>query len=353
MSDRTRKFGNRAGHGRFSSTGVLAAVAPWIVIASLIYIALFTHPGTVGEVVVAPPISRIDNFYGVATASDGYVWLAGNVGKIVRSTDDGKHWIIQPTPTRANLQAIAAWNSSDVVAVGDQGTVMLTRDGGDTWADVPSVPKNKEFNKLLSVRILPDGAAWAVGEEGAVLQSTDHGTSWKRMRAPQDVTLHDIAGVGSQIWAVGEFGKIVTSQDDGATWSEESTGVDSTLNAVHFRDALHGVAVGLEGTILSTSDGGTTWTKASLQSIDEHLFAVSWNGQRWLVAGANGVIATAGADAGRWERARLPQANTHWHTSVVPVGADWLLVGSSVSLYSSVTNKWERVTSSTRRPSRE
>jgi len=267
--------------------GVLGLI-PWAVIALLLIAAFTVRPGAVGKAVQPPPISRQDDFYGIAHPAPQVLWLAGNLGKIVRSDDGGRSWTVQETPTRRNLQAIAAWNANDAVAVGDGATVLVTDDGGRSWKQV-AAPHSKVADKFIRVRIMPDGSAWIVGVMGAVLESTDHGRTWTRKAPVEDVARNDIAGVGDSRWVVGEFGSILVSRDGGATWSKDTAPVQNTLNGVRFRDAEHGVAVGLQGTILVTDDGGRSWKQVTGVT-GEHLFAVAWDGHRWMAAGADGLI---------------------------------------------------------------
>src|SRR5690625_4649267 len=54
--------------GKLHLKSILAAIAPWLVILGLIYIAFYTHPGELGEIVQPSPISSADHFYGAAKA---------------------------------------------------------------------------------------------------------------------------------------------------------------------------------------------------------------------------------------------------------------------------------------------
>lgn len=317
----------------------LSTVVPWLVILGLVYIALFTEPGKLGKTIVPSPISAVDRFYGAAQVDGQVFWAVGNYGKIIKSTDGVGNWEIQSASSEENLQAIAAWNKNHAVVVGDHSTVLVTRDGGKTW----DVPKSSHiYHKLIRVRILPDGRAWAVGAWGAILSSSDGGKTWKRMRSREDVTLHDIAGVGNKIWVVGEFGTILFSDDEGATWTKQESGTDGTLTSVHFRDETHGVAAGLDGDLFTTTDGGKSWSRKDLPG-GHHFFAASWNGSHWLVAADGGAVAVAGPSEMDWQLEQLSPKNRSWHTSVVPTDKGWLLVGSSVGLYAN--GKWTNLSS--------
>lgn len=308
-----------------------STVTPWAVILLLIYLALFTHPTVTTNVVIPPPISVLDRFYGVAQASENELWLVGSFGKIIKSTDGGESWSIQRTGGDINLQAVAAWDESAAIAVGDDASLLLTHDGGTTWEPRSSeaIPENI---KLMDVDIFPDGQAWVVGDRGTILSSDDRGASWKLMRQREDVGLQSLARVGDRVWVVGEFGTILHSQDNGASWEMQDSGTESYLSAVNFRDADNGLAVGLDGVILATSDGGATWVPIHTAE-HNHYFAVAWDGSHWFLTGANGLVASSDAAATDWEIRQLGKNDFSWHTSVMRRADGWLLAGSSVGIY--------------------
>jgi hypothetical protein len=64
------------------------------------------------------------------------------------------------------------------------------------------------------------------------------------------------------LWFATTGGYIYTSQDNGAVWIEREAGVLMTgddLQAIHFRDAVYGLAAGEAGKILVTQDAGEHW----------------------------------------------------------------------------------------------
>lgn len=65
--------------------------------------------------------------------------------------------------------------------------------------------------------------------------------------------------VGSNLVAVGERGLVLLSSDQGLTWRQGQVPVSTSLTAVSFVDAQHGMAVGHGGTVLGSLDGGETW----------------------------------------------------------------------------------------------
>lgn len=194
----------------------------------------------------------VDNLYGVSAGSVNNVWVVGENGKIVNTTDGGENWTKQTT--------IGAQNLNSVSAV-----------GGDTTT------------------------AWAVGgsaTSATILKTTD-GSTWDSQGAPGGVTaLNDVSALNENtVWAVGAGGTIIKTIDGGATnWASQTSGVTVDLNGLYILDSDTVYAVGDSGTLLKTTDGGTSWT-----SIDNptnvnlnEVYATDENNV-WLV-GENGAI---------------------------------------------------------------
>lgn len=101
----------------------------------------------------------------------------------------------------------------------------------------------------------------AVGANGTVLTTADGGASWAAARSSGTVAdlyscvfVDDLHG-----WAGGEHGVIVRTEDGGVNWHKQESGTTEELDAVEFTDLRHGVITGARGTALRTDDGGETW----------------------------------------------------------------------------------------------
>ncbi|WP_332671578.1 WD40/YVTN/BNR-like repeat-containing protein [Aromatoleum sp.] len=325
MLRRFRKYGG----GARGVVTVATSSAPLVIVGGLLYAGLFVKAEAVVQKVEPPAIERRDSFYGVAAPNGSVVWAVGADGKVVRSEDGGQSWSRQETNTGANLQGIAAWDADSAVAVGNDGVVIVTRDAGRTWTQ-SEIPATGNPNKLFRVRIA-DGAAWAVGEFGALLRSTDRGETWSRMLPEKDRAWNDVAFVGNTGWLVGEFGALMKTTDGGTTWAAVETPNEVSLMSVAFRDAEHGVAVGLAGTLLTTADGGATWQQVPAFT-REHLYSVIWDENRWLAVGDKGVMATAEADTAPWQPGRVAEGDVSWRTALARSGTRYFLAGSNLAV---------------------
>ena len=307
----------------------LLSLMPFALIAGLLYAALFIKPQPVGASVATPIFERGDSFYGIAAPTATTLWAAGSSGKIVRSEDGGKTWSRQNTPATRTLQDIGAWDSLHAVAAGDAGIVLTTSDGGRSWHEVQA-PRSTIANKLIRVRTLPGGVAWAVGEGGVVLRSTDFGASWAMAMKPEDIAWNDIFFIGNLGWLVGEFGNMRLSTDAGQTWQATKPATGSSLMAVSFMSPQDGVAVGVGGTILTTRDAGAQWTVVP-SATKEHLYDVAWDGTRWIAVGDNGATVSAGPADAAWQPSPQLSQSSQWHTRIVVVAGEPVVAGSGLA----------------------
>lgn len=313
------------------AANLAASLAPWAIIAGLLWAGLFIKPQPVGGSVAPPLLERRDHLYGLARLPDGGVLACGSNGKILAITADGGIQR-QDTPVRETLQDIVMLDERHGVAVGNDNLILFSDDAGRQWHKAEQVPRSEVANKLTRVRAGRGGLAIATGEMGALLASHDYGRTWQRLRSEEDVAWNDVAILDDGVLlVVGEFGRILRSADAGTTWEEPAAPVASSLMAVSFRDASHGVAVGLDGVLLTSQDGGRQWQAVNL-GMHDHLLDVLWNPQRqqWFAVGTLGRWASGGADAGQWRSGVLGERAMAWHTRALADGADYWLAGADI-----------------------
>ena len=249
------------------------------------------------------------------------LWAVGSGGLVLRSDDGGQTWAQQnppsspnapganssPAPTpqvdrlRADLNSVFFVDDRRGWAVGNGGTILATRDGGNSW----SAQASRTAAQLMRVVFAADGQhGWAAGAGGTVLATRDGGNSWAAQATGTKAALFDVqfAGDGRRGWAVGDNGTILATHDGGGSWTERSRKSLETLRSVQFAvDGQRGWTVGRNGTILATRDGGNSWdlqassTTAGLLNVR---FAA--DGQRGWAVGTDGTIVTTGDGGKSW-----------------------------------------------------
>jgi photosystem II stability/assembly factor-like uncharacterized protein len=230
----------------------------------------------VGVPVLVHAAALRDNLFAVAPTSNDIAWAVGNFGSIYVTKDGGATWSPRTSNTKEPLFSVAFADDRHGWVVGKSGVILRTTDGGESWTAQKSPIDPAKH--LFKVAALDAQTAWAVGDWGAVLQTTDGGATWRdrslaglaieRVESPDrmmqtitdDVILYDVDFVDAQHgFIVGEFGTLLATDDGGAHWRQIPLPTDKTFFGVDFRSPTEGWIVGIDGMILYTQDGGQNW----------------------------------------------------------------------------------------------
>ena len=99
-------------------------------------------------------------FYPPIRTPDGKtVWILGDHGVILRSSDGGTSWASQSSGLSASLLAGSAPSEMVCWVVGKQGSVLLTTDGGEHWQKIAS-PTSEDLIGV-SARDAQNAAIWS------------------------------------------------------------------------------------------------------------------------------------------------------------------------------------------------
>jgi len=254
---------------------------------------------------------------------------------------------VTPSGTYPGLHGIYVLDSENIWVVGEEGTILKTTDGGSTWNEI-SCPVT--YN-LYNVHFINTDTGWVGGDHNSIteiMRTTDRGLSWElyTLASESDYGNYDIefiygnpgepprgfvsAGL-SLIWRTDDYGEnwvgmgfggcgansllsisfinkqegwfvgepsatqevtIVHTTDGGQTYEIQTnpTDPDIRLNCVSFADNQHGIAAGVGTTILYTSDGGINWESSPVSNYRWQSVHLNQSGKAWAV-GRNGTIA--------------------------------------------------------------
>jgi photosystem II stability/assembly factor-like uncharacterized protein len=194
----------------------------------------------------------------VTRAGDKIV-AVGDRGHVVISADEGVSWRQSVTPTRAMLTGVSFADAEHGWAVGHDGVILATRDGGRTWKRQDGGTDLETI--LLDVLFLDAQRGFAVGAYGQFRVTQDGGSTWTQAN-PLGADIHYnriTRAADGVLYLTGEAGTFATSRDDGATWTQLEVPYEGSLFATVAADATTVVLAGLRGRILVSADQGETW----------------------------------------------------------------------------------------------
>ena len=150
---------------------------------------------------------------------------------------------VNPLPQGNLLNGVTSVNQDTLFAVGDNGTIIKTSNGGTTWLVTPTAGGMVEA--LFDVEFTGPNIGWAVGVTGQAVRTTDAGHTWQY---EQLATIRDLLAVDFHSpnigWISGSKGTMFSTKNAGSTWHAETTGVAVNLYDVSFVDSLNGWSVG-------------------------------------------------------------------------------------------------------------
>lgn len=178
-----------------------------------------------------------------------HAWITGTGGTILRR--DGGGWARGEVPVTWEVWGVTGSANDDLAAVGQNGLVLHSVDGGATWQRQPS-PTGAT---LFAVATNASGRMVAVGSGGTIL--VRDGDTWELTPSPTGQALFDVRADGGDGFIIaGNAGLLL--RGSGLTWQvEEVRGARENLRAITGPPGARVVA-GWQGTILSEPGGWTT-----------------------------------------------------------------------------------------------
>jgi len=274
-------------------------------------------------------------------------WAVGGLGTILHTEDAGATWRVQRSNTDHALAkvffldelrgfAVGGRHREQHLAIqGNQGVILATRDGGESWRRVFS----GEGAYLCDVCFVGDRVGYAVGEYGVVLKTTDGGEHWRHLANTGTkhwlLTVHFVDE--NHGWAAGESGTTIATEDGGESWRRCNAptttapfGFPAEIRSICFLDRRQGWAAGDRGTFLRTDDGGRTWRRQELGLPPQVADVVHFNAVRFFDRQQGLAVAEPGTalyrtqDGGRtWRREEGPAETAFYDVCFDPRGDAW------------------------------
>ncbi|AXQ28772.1 hypothetical protein D0B54_08790 [Solimonas sp. K1W22B-7] len=177
-----------------------------------------------------------------------------------------------------------------LVAVGQQGVIVVSEDG-NTWKQVPS-PASVMMTR---VRFYNEKLGWAVGYDGTILHTADGGLSWSLQHSdPEARVLYDVLFLDPQNGiAAGAYGAYYRTADGGKTWEAQAFPLADLGQHFNRLMRLEGqllFAAGERGLLARSVDGGANWEMLQSPYAGSYFGAIALGGRSVLVYGMRGNV---------------------------------------------------------------
>ncbi|WP_168791027.1 WD40/YVTN/BNR-like repeat-containing protein [Paraburkholderia aromaticivorans] len=203
------------------------------------------------------------------------------------------------SPATRPMTAVASAGQR-LVGVGQRGVIVVSDDHGHHWRQVASPVQSD----LTAITFPTAAEGWAVGHDGVILHTSNGGTSWTKQLdgrvSNERFVAYYRAAVARGDANVAAWQSYLKQEENNAKAGPSLPYLD-----VWFDDASHGYAVGSFGSFAVTSDGGKTW-QPGLEHIDNpdflNLNAIRGVGGEVYIAGERGTVFRLDRASGQFKR---------------------------------------------------
>jgi photosystem II stability/assembly factor-like uncharacterized protein len=263
-----------------------------------------THNGEFSTVAITSAFTSLTglnddlNAVSFSTAVATVGWAVGDQGLIVKTIDGGVTWSTQDSGTNNRLRDVHAASTARAWAVGNNDTILITTDGGTTWVN-SSAGTNAAFGGITFANA---DVAWIAGGlvGGTIVRTTNASTApaninWTiQMNDVGTKQLNDISSATTaSVYACGQSGLILKTSGGGSagsTFFDDNSPVTSLLSRVNAPAADVAFAVGTTGGVIQTAAGSTAWSKqTSGETVDLNDIKMNSSSVGWF-CGDNGVL---------------------------------------------------------------
>jgi photosystem II stability/assembly factor-like uncharacterized protein len=178
-----------------------------------------------GEWLQVRAVQYDGTYHAICFGDENNGWAVGDEGKILHSSDGGRSWVLQGSGTHLSIACVAFADSRRGWVGCANDSIGSTTDAGATWSwQHPEGEPRQTFTAIFFV--------------------------------------DELTG-----WAAHNFAGILHTEDGGRSWSPQTVGTAWGITAVHFLNRREGWAAATNRIVLHTTDGGENWSTTVLDSL--------------------------------------------------------------------------------------
>jgi photosystem II stability/assembly factor-like uncharacterized protein len=239
-------------------------------------------------------------------------YACGLNGNMLLSSDGGQNWALIPTPVLGrNYKKLAFVNSSKGFAVGSSTndsiqTIITTGNSGLTWSTVI----DQAGAGLNALTFINADTGFAVGDRGTILTTVNGGTTWTTVSSPlptQNFSAIKFLNVDTGYIVGGDSitRVILNTSNGGTTWNILRNEPGSLLTDIFFYHH-NGYIVGANSSFLTSTNGGQTWAYDTVSIFGPSTYLTSvkfYNDSFGMIGAKQGYVFY-------WAKSSLPTVNT-------------------------------------------
>jgi photosystem II stability/assembly factor-like uncharacterized protein len=162
-----------------------------------------------------------ERLFAVALNSHGVAAAVGAFGTILRSVDRGRTWAsVSPDWSsyaadgeQPHLYDVAVNEAGVMTVAGEFGLILRSLDGHD-WKTL-----HKGDASLFALDLRADGGGFAVGQNGTVLHTADGGATWQAQSSASGAILLGVRSAASGSVVASGMHEMLSSTDGGRSWT--------------------------------------------------------------------------------------------------------------------------------------
>lgn len=229
-----------------------------------------------------------ENLNAVSFINSQEGWAVGDNGIVLKTTNGGLTWNKLTIQGVNEFHSVKFFNSNTgLIATWD--TVYKTTNGGSSWSGIWMGTTNNYFHSFY---FLDENNGWCAGDVGAVFKTTSGGDFWLFLGTQQIMDMYDVHFVNSDNgYSCGWGGALWRSRDGGMGWVDiYDWEVMADLWGVSFGDTATGWCVGDSGVIIKTTNSGDSWVKQNSGTSNKLTDMKFFNTNEGFAVGENGTI---------------------------------------------------------------
>ncbi|MDZ4757911.1 MAG: YCF48-related protein [Bacteroidota bacterium] len=282
----------------------------------------------------------------VSFANTKIGWAVGKNGTVLKTTNGGQTWTSQSIGTTDNLRDVIFKSTQSGWVCSDSGNIYITKNGGTNWTKY-----NSGVSSSLSAMCMVDTLkGWVAGPTGVVRKTTNGGKNWSAQTVlatnyTNIYMLDSLSGWITGVATTGKQGFILHTKDGGKIWKNYiDTNVTTGKNFydVNFANSNTGWYVGASGLIRNTKNGGATRFSSQTSGITYDLVSICMlNTNTGWTCGKNGSMLSTTDGGTNWNAENANTNDILWSVTFLNDSTGWAVGdnGTIISYSKAVNSK--------------